>query len=329
MSMKYIRRKLQFAGNSSYVLTLPKTWIIAANLDYKNAEVLIEELSDQTIRILPANHKDETSDKEEKDIYIKKDSSHEEIIRLILASYLASKAIITIRPLKGKSIPAEYAVAINDICQKLWGSEVIEESATQIVIHDALNPGQMQLVDIIKKAWFTAKNMMEQAFNAIFTKDQNQAQFVINSERTLDKLYYLALRQLYKASSNMMFASEIGIIPGEIIDYHLLIKNIERIGDHAEQLVANINVKFKNKENLMEAAAKTQNACAEAISSFLEGNGDTAQLAINRKDEIHKFMSNITQDDPNEFAISKSILRISDYASDIGELVLNRVIASN
>lgn len=47
------RRKLQFAGNSSYVLTLPKKWIISQNLDTNNSEVLIEELSDSTIRITP------------------------------------------------------------------------------------------------------------------------------------------------------------------------------------------------------------------------------------------------------------------------------------
>ena len=50
------RRKLQFAGNSSYVLTLPKKWIISQNLDTNNSEVLIEELSDSTIRITPSEN---------------------------------------------------------------------------------------------------------------------------------------------------------------------------------------------------------------------------------------------------------------------------------
>ena len=83
------RRKLQFAGNSSYVLTLPKKWIISQNLDTNNSEVLIEELSDSTIRITPSENYKNKELNEKYIIKVDKNSDPEEIVRMILGAYLA------------------------------------------------------------------------------------------------------------------------------------------------------------------------------------------------------------------------------------------------
>lgn len=322
------RRKLQFAGNSSYVLTLPKKWINAVGLNNKNAEVIIEELPDGTVRILPVDMFEESSERSEQILLVTKKTNKDEIVRLILACYLASKSSITIKTDKIDFIPVPIVNAINDITQKLWGSEIIEETSSQIIIHDALNPSQMRLEEIIQKAWFTAKNMLSKSFQSIFEKDGEIALLVQNSERTLDKLYYLALRQLYKASSNMLFASKIGILPSDIIDYHLLIKNIERIGDHSEQISLNFHNKIENVETLKRAAEVSKIACQEAISSFLKDDYKTAQVAINKKKEVIEMIGEI-EISYSEFSLSKSILRIADYASDIGELVINRAFSNS
>lgn len=168
--------------------------------------------------------------------------------------------------------------------------------------------------------------MIEKAYKYIFENEENAKSIVHNAEKTLDKLYYLALRQLYRASSKFVFATQIGIYPMEIIDYHLLVKNIERIGDHAEQLVSNKPNEIKEMEKLRTLAEIGKSACEEAVKAFLNDDPLLAQTAIDRKIQAKEISE--SYDIPcKELPLAKSILRIADYGSDIGELVINRFLA--
>ncbi len=327
VSKKIIRRKLQFAGNSSYVLTLPKVWIKSVGLDNKNSEVIIDEFPDGSLRIYPEN-KDENKAEINKELLIRIDKSrdHDEIIRLILAGYLASKGKITIVSKKDRIISPDLIIKIEELTGKLWGSEIILQSPEMIVLHDALDPTQMSLKDIISRAFTTAENMITWALEAIISHDINVIINVRRTENTLDKLYYFALRQLYQAASSIIFANAIGIYPSEVIDYHLLIKNIERAGDHANNIVNSIDRGISDEKILQTQGIKAKEAFSEAVKSFLKGDEDRAQLSIKKSVEVKNRMSDVKLK-PDGFAISKSILRISDYASDIAELVINRTIS--
>ena len=322
------RRKLQFAGNSSYVLTLPKRWIVGQKLDNPNSEVMIEELADSTLRISPSDLGESRASEEIYSIKVHPDSQPDEVVRTLLGAYLASYNQIELVSVDKNPIPINISLEIEDIITKLWGSEITAQTATTIKIQDALDPSSMGIKDCIQKAWFTAQNMLDQAFKAIFEEDLNAKKIVDNSENTLDKLYYLALRQLYKASSNYIFASDIGIKPSDIIDYHLLAKNIERIGDHCVSLVQSVGKTFENKEILKDLAERVMEATSIAVNGFLELNEVKAQEAIQDKELIIHEVENI-QFTLNEYPIARSLLRMADYSADIGELVINRKVASD
>jgi phosphate uptake regulator len=326
MSSKIIRRKLQFAGNSSYVVTLPKDWIKDVNLDTQDAEVNISWSHDGSLKINPANIATQEIKDSLQIIKISKNDTTDNIIRLILGSYLGSKNRIILKPDKTlQTIPAKYLIAAEKITQKLWGAEIIEEQVDSLVIQDALNESQMKLTDIIEKAKFTANNMLNRAATAVFHQDQDAAQIVLSSENTLDKLYYFALRQLYKSSKDILFAHDIGIKPSEIIDFHLLIKNIERMGDHAEKIVKEIVPDYKYSLEIEEIFEMAKEACNNSVEAFIKKNQNLALETIDKKniisDKVDKLKLNI-----EEYQLQKSILRLADYASDIGELVLNRII---
>jgi len=319
------RRKLQFAGNSSYVLTLPKKWIVNQKLDSKNSEVQIEELGDSTLRISPSDLGESSVEYETYQIMVSEDSNPEEIVRMLLGAYLASYNQIEVKG-KDNHIPLKISLEVEDIIGKLWGSEITAQTNSEIKIQDALDPSSMGIKDCIDKAWFTAQNMLKTAFEAIFSEDEESRKIVLNSENTLDKLYYLALRQLYKASSNYIFASDIGIKPKDIIDYHLLAKDIERIGDHCVNLVSSFGKKFENIDQLKVLADRVIEATDTAIDAFTKLDPEEAQLAISLKKEIINLADGI-EFTYNEYPIARSILRMADYSADIGELVINRKVA--
>ncbi|MCY3410573.1 MAG: hypothetical protein INQ03_02945 [Candidatus Heimdallarchaeota archaeon] len=334
MSKKVTRRKLQFAGNSSYVLTIPKAWIKSAKLDKKDSEVMIEELADGSLRIYPESITDVSNEINDLSIQVGNKTSSEEVIRFILAGYLNSKSKISINSKKNETLPANLTMKIEDLTQKLWGSEIITQSAESVVLHDALDPTQLTLLDIIQRAFNTASHMLTMALEAIEEKDNDKLLQIQRSENTLDKLYYFALRQLYQASNSILFANSIGINPSDVIDYHLLIKNIERIGDHANNISKAIqsekDAAFNNE--LIIYGQEALEACKLAVNSFLmntqvEKRYAKANEAIILKENIVKQIGNLDLS-PSDFSISKSILRIADYASDIAELQINRFIIS-
>ncbi|MHA2501687.1 MAG: PhoU domain-containing protein [Candidatus Kariarchaeaceae archaeon] len=330
MSERYsTRRKLQFAGNSSYVLTLPKKWITSQNLNNKNSEVFIEELADSTLRISPSDLGDSGSGEEKYRIQVDENSQPEEVVRLLLGAYLASYHQIEVKS-KNSDVPLPLTITyeVKQITEKLWGSEITAQTNTEIRIQDALNASSMSLNDCVERSWFTAKNMLELSFQAIFTKDENARKIVEDSENTLDKLYYLALRQLYKASSNYIFASDIGIRPSDIIDYHLLIKDIERVGDHCLLMVGSINSKFTNIDLLKDLGEEIIEITDMAIKAFRTLDPELAQRAIkNRKLIVQK--ADLVEFTLSEYPIIRSILRMADYSADIGELVINRKVAAD
>ncbi len=322
-----IRRKLQFAGNSSYVVTLPKKWIETVGLAFKNSEVLITELDDGTLRISPANSDTITHHSGDQIITIGQNTTPNEVIRLILAGYLNSKSKIIIQKSKKiNTISSNYIVSINKIVHKLWGAEIIEETNTHIIIHDALDASQIKFDDIIHKAWFTAKNMMERARELLYNKNFDAKIIVENSEDTLDKLYYLGLRQLYQATRNTLFAHDIGIIPAEIINYHLLIKNIERIGDHSYKIVNEYQRDKQYSVQLENLFVSVIEAADQSIQAFLSKDQTLAQKTIDIKTIIVNKLNKINIQ-RHELLISRSVLRLADYTSDIGELVLNRIVS--
>lgn len=328
MANRITRRKLQFAGNSSYVLTLPKYWIKSVGLDTHGSEVMIEELPDGSVRIFPESMK-EATDRSENELIIRnvgKSKDAEEIIRLVLAGYLASKSKITISAKEGEILSPKLIFKIEELSSKLWGSEIIETDPEKLVLHDALDPTQMSIAEIISRAFSTASNMITWALEALHTMDQDIVKMVSNTENTLDKLYYFCLRQLYQASNSMMFANIIGILTSEVIDYHLLIKNIERAGDHANNIVLSMMDGLDKVDFLREKGEEALNAFTESVNAFLKNNVEMAQNSIYMANNL-KNMKEMSFQSNNSYSIFKSILRIADYASDISELVINRTTA--
>ena len=77
----------------------------------------------------------------------------------------------------------------------------------------------------------------------------------------------------------------------------------------------------------MQAANLAKKACEDAIQSFLKMDSELAQNATSQRGLIFAKVDSIDSV-PSEFNLIKSILRIADYASDIGELTINRLIAN-
>jgi phosphate uptake regulator len=120
----------------------------------------------------------------------------------------------------------------------------------------------------------------------------------------------------------------------------VIVKNIERVGDHAVVIAKDL-LEFKKpiKKTVLDAIREMNNFALsvldEACLALFKKDFTQAELAIQRTSEITKHEKKVLEsikslrDDEEIYRVrrmAENIRRISEYASDIAEIVMNMTI---
>ncbi len=328
-------RKVQFTGKSSYIVSLPKDWI--RDLGIKQGDqVLVSRQGISSLVISPI----ESKKKEDGEIAVLEIQSSEEtstVVRKLVALYFLDFKTIKIKPKTGRISPA-HRVGIRDSVKKiLMGSEITADSIEGITVQILINPVELSVDGAFKRMMLLAKSMQDDALLAIKERNKELATEVINSDDDVDRFGFYITRQLAIAIENDHMLKEMGFVNArDCLGYRVIIKNIERLGDHATKIVKDV---FEHEKALKE---NTFNKIQE-MSDFAVNTVDDACLALFTRDyikaensiiasqDIEKYEKKITDtlkksDDEEVFRVRRiieNIRRIAEYASDIGEIVLN------
>jgi phosphate uptake regulator len=165
---------------------------------------------------------------------------------------------------------------------------------------------------------------------------------VTNQEDVVDRLYFLAIKQLKGGLRNPMVLKQIGIKEQEIIDFYAVTRSIERISDHLVMIARNWDTILQEElecptEQLYELGQETLEIYSTAFKSLFSRDLKEANGQILKKQEIRDTInekiepiisSSTTKLAVNLAAISASLERIVDYSADIAEVVINRGIKS-
>src|SRR5512136_2958192 len=125
------------------------------------------------------------------------------------------------------------------------GQEVVEETDTEIMLKDLLNPAEMPFDNTIRRMFMIVKAMHEDAITAIRTRNPSLAADVTARDNDVDRLHWLIARQTHMILSNVALSKKMGVSPDMAVQYFIISRIIERIGDHAERIVDNANVILK------------------------------------------------------------------------------------
>ena len=124
------------------------------------------------------------------------------------------------------------------------------------------------------------------------------------------------------------------------LGYRVIVKNIERVGDHAVGIARDL-LEFKKpiRKSVMEEIREMSNfslsALDEACLSLFKKDFTQAEIAIQKSAEITKYEKKVLEsikslrDDEEVYRVRRmveNIRRISEYASDISEIVMNMTI---
>lgn len=269
-------RKLQCTGGGTYILSLPKKWIEKYALEKGNSFALFEQ--ENGLFITPR-----FEEKKEKQVEITAD---ELVSRKIMTSYTYGYTSIQITG----NFTNEIRSQIRETVDTLLGYEIIDEKEKMIFIQDLLNPAELTTEKALKREYFLASSMHKDLTEAVSTGIFTLANDIIIRDSEVDKLYFLIVRQLRSALQNTGFAEKVGVSPLECLDFRIIAKNVEEIGDSAEAASRNLldisAIAGNIADDLVEFSNLAYYMHETAFRAFLEGNRSRANMVIEKQEEV-------------------------------------------
>lgn len=336
MDEKEETRKIQFTGKSSYIVSLPKQWVMDLGLK-QGDQIRMVRKDSSTLEIYPPKFETRSQKKEDATIEIEDEETFA-IVRKLISLYFLGYKTINIKPKSGRLNPSQRNAVKEAVKRMLMGSEIISDSSSGITIQVLVNLLELSVDGAIKRMIHLAKSMSNDAILAMSENNLELAQEVINTDDEVDRFGFYIIRQLKIAIQNEHMLKEMGFKNArDCLGYRLVVKNIERTGDHAV-LIANDILEFKKpvKKDIVE---KIQDMNEFALSvlddsclALFKEDYVQAEKTIEKTNEIVKFEKKVRdaskslKDDEEVYRIrrmTENIRRISEYASDIAEIVLN------
>ncbi len=330
-------RKIQFTGKSSYIVSLPKQWIMELGLK-QGDQIRMVRKGSSTLELYPPKFEYRTRKKEEAVIEIKDEEEAASIVRKLISLYFLGFKTINVKPKNGRLSAHQRNTVKEAVKRMLMGSEIIADSSVGITVQVLVNLLELSVDGAFKRMIHLAKSMSNDAILAVKENNLELAQEVINTDDEVDRFGFYIIRQLKIAIQNEHMLKEMGFRNARnCLGYRLVVKNIERTGDHAAFIAKDL-IEFKKpvKKEILQKLQEMNEFCLSVLDdsclALFKEDYNQAEKTITKINEITKFEKKVRdaskslKDDEEIYRVrrmTENIRRVSEYASDIAEIVLN------
>ena len=330
-------RKIQFTGKSSYIVSLPKQWIMELGLK-QGDQIRMVRKGSSTLELYPPKFESRTQKKEDAVIEIDGEEEASSIVRKLISLYFLGFKTINVKPKNGRLSAHQRNTVKEAVKRMLMGSEIIADSSGGITVQVLVNLLELSVDGAFKRMIHLAKSMSSDAILAVKENNLELAQEVINTDDEVDRFGFYIIRQLKIAIQNEHMLKEMGFRNARnCLGYRLVVKNIERTGDHAAFIAKDL-IEFKKpvKKEILQKIQEMNEFCLsvldDACLALFKEDYNQAEKTISKTKETTKFEKKVRdaskslKDDEEIYRVrrmTENIRRISEYASDIAEIVLN------
>ncbi len=330
-------RKIQFTGKSSYIVSLPKQWVMDLGLK-KGDQVRMVRKDSSTFELYPPKFEPRIQKKEDAVIEIDAEEKASSIVRKLISLYFLGFKTINVKPKNERLSPSQRNMVKESVKRMLMGSEIISDSSSGITVQVLVNLLELSVDGAFKRMIHLAKSMSGDALLSVKENNLDLAQEVINTDDEVDRFGFYIIRQLKIAIQNEHMLKEMGFRNARnCLGYRLVVKNIERAGDHAAFIAKDLlefkkSIKKEILQKLQDMNKFSLSVLDDACLALFKEDYSQAESTIEKTNEITKFEKKVRdaskslKDDEEIYRIrrmTENIRRISEYASDISEIVLN------
>lgn len=336
-----VSRKLQLTGGSTYIISLPKRWILQNQLR-KNSELYVLVEDDGSLTILPPNFTRQEM-KQEASIHAFPEDSSGPLIRKAIAAYLVGYNIVHIKAIGQKQLASGQRSALKTVARNLLvGTEIVTDTANELTLQVLLDYSELSVQSTLRRMSIIASSMHKDAISALRKLDHQMARAVIDTDSEVDRFNLYIIRLLKLAVSNPLVIKEIGLAHArDCLGYRLITKSVERTADHATSIAENILLfKEKPSEQVLERIEKMSSLAISmfenSIDALFKQDFNMAESVIEKTEDVARLEKEFVlfsqkagiEKIANLRLVTESIRRTAEYASDIAEIVLNLNIES-
>ena len=289
--MTTFTRRLQKIG-SSILVSLPKEWIDANNLDKTNQVEIETNQNNLSIRT-------QLSKRPSKEIEISYPlPKGESIVPTITGAYLLGFDIIRI--ISKSPISFADRESVRGSMRRLVGMEIIDEDATNISVQFLLDETSVNPQNILKRMSSIALGMFSDVVSSLETGDKTNLETIANRDVEINRQYFLLVRLIRSTIMDTRLAGIYNLENIDILDYRIAANTLEIAGDTVVELSESLiksNLSKTELKKLHGFARDIEEIQTKSIDSFISNDRSLAINAItlqrNNLSKISKIRSSL------------------------------------
>ncbi len=296
------KRRLQIVGGSSYMISLPKSWIRKNNLK-RGDELILFEFEDH-LKLMPTNCKGRS-------VTIRLPNIGNNFIkRLFYSLYIQGKDEIIV-----ENVDLCLKEKIRDSIKNLVGMEVVDVNSERIVLKCLTTSFDFE--NAVKRIC----QIIQEMFECIerFTDKKEVLNYIKKLEEEADKFYILALRMIYKkifeySNENDLFTS---------VESRSFVKLLEEVADALYDMSTN----FCICQEFLETLKNLKKLFEIAIDAYFKRDSimsvNLIEMTNNIENQILSYSKNCPMKDNCEIS---PLLEICRCIKSMGEMSFNTAI---
>ena len=337
-------RKVQRVGHSTLTVSLPRDWVRQVGL--KQGGIVTLRLSEFGELVVTPGTDFEADEMTVCKINADACKDSQLLVRMITGNYILGRdtTIIT----SSTELTPDQSNAIRDSTRRLSGLGIVEQTPTETVIQCFLDPGKFSVTGLISRLHKVATSMLEGTLQALTEGKYSLALEVLELENEADRLYWLILRQIFRAIATIPLSRHLGLESAtHAVGYRAVSKNLEEIADCSEAIASQIISMAEGQPaaytSVIEAVSKfgaealaVSNGAMDAFSMM---DVELANRTIGRSKQIEAAEKELTelvvssvQDRKLALALRGiiwNLLQIARSAQLIAEVAINRYLENN
>ena len=289
--MTTFTRRLQKIG-SSILVSLPKEWVDANNLNKSNQVEIETNQNNLSIRT-------QQSKRPSKEIEISYPlPKGESIVPTMTGAYLLGFDLIKI---VGKSpISISDRESVRGSMRRLVGMEIIDEDAINISVQFLLDETSVNPQNILKRMSSIALGMFSDVVSSLQSGDKTNLETISNRDAEINRQYFLLVRLIRSTIMDTRLAGIFNLENIDILDYRIAANTLEIAGDTVVELSESLiksNLSKVELKKLHDFAKDIEEIQIKSIDSFISNNRTLAINAItlqrNNFEKISKIRSSL------------------------------------
>lgn len=325
-------RKLQLAGGSTYLVSLPKRWVQTSGLKAGDT-VFLETENDGTVSIRPRVN--DNVEVRRKIFEEHSEGSRDHLLRKLLGAYVSGFGLIELRfPPSNASFARRVA---REFCHLVIGPEVIEENKNSLVIQDLSDASDLSVDKCLRRMQLTVRSMLEDSVSSLESSDAALARDVELRGQDVDRLYWMIAKQYHLVQFHPLQSVPNGTAH-PITGYLLIAKLLERMGKNAERIAGTFPILAEGKsldarvaKDLEEAREGMIGLLDKSFNSLITKNIAAANEAIDARHAHQKLvdaLSHKVATKKGEELLALGIVvdclgRAAGYAAEIAEQAID------